>query len=419
MRAAGIPVRGLDSDGVRTSRPELRERDRRPRAWTGCCPRSTACRPSTWSAAPSATCCSAAGGRPRPRGRGRRRAPPARSPSGSAATCRRTSDSGTATVGAGRSTFDLATTRRETYAQPGALPGSQPAGAGRGPRAARLHDQRDGGRRCGRRARRACTTRTAGRATSRPRSSASCTTAASSTTRRGCCGRSATRPGWASQIDAATERLARDAVGSGALSTVTGRACATSCSTCCRARRPPPSGACTSWARPRALTRPRVDPTGRLRRARGGRDRRRPRAGRARRADAPDAHALATVARPVARPRPSATRSRARSRPRPRAHRLARTCGCPSLHALLHHEPPEALALALAWGAPATPSCACVATCARAARDHRRRPGGGRSVPESPAIACARADAAPQARRRGRPAATTSCGFALELAAGR
>ena len=98
---------------------------------------------------------------------------------------------GTATVRTGEFAFDLASARRERYPRPGALPEVElGATIARGPGAPRLQRQRDGGQPA------ATAPVPTGRARARTSTTASCacsTTARSSTTRRGCCGSSATR----------------------------------------------------------------------------------------------------------------------------------------------------------------------------------------------------------------------------------
>ena len=88
---------------------------------------------------------------------------------------------------------DLARARAEGYERPGALPDGDPGDDHRRSRSPRLHHQRDGGAACGR----ARPDRPV-RWRRRPpggRPAGSCTTARSSTTRPGLCGRRATRPG--------------------------------------------------------------------------------------------------------------------------------------------------------------------------------------------------------------------------------
>ena len=217
------PRPAVGSEAVRKVQEELRERIRRCRAWSGCCRRSTACRRSTWSAAPSATSCSASRSSTstlrsrataRDRARARRAARRRRG--------RRTSASAPPRCARARSSFDVAATRSESYEEPGALPGRAAGRPERGPRPARLRDQRDGGRRSRATSSATCTTRTADAATSTRESSACCTTAASSTTRRASCARVRYEVRLDFRMDEATEELVREAARRDALATVSG-----------------------------------------------------------------------------------------------------------------------------------------------------------------------------------------------------
>ena len=115
----------------------------------------------------------------------------------------------TATVSADGFSFDIASARKETYPRPGALPDVQ-AGRDdrRGPRPPRLHGQRDRARHRPR-----PRDRVARRAPGRraPDACRSCTSAASSTTRRGCCGSSATPRASAFNTDERTTSADRPA----------------------------------------------------------------------------------------------------------------------------------------------------------------------------------------------------------------
>ena len=115
---------------------------------------------------------------------------------------------GTSTVRLDGFTYDIARTRRETYAEPGALPDVAPAPLAAGPTAAGFHGQRDRARP---RRRHAPESWPRCRRRSRISTLAGCecsTTAASSTTRRACCGWCATRPGCGFEIEPHTRALA-------------------------------------------------------------------------------------------------------------------------------------------------------------------------------------------------------------------
>ena len=165
----------------------------------------------------------AAVGRRRPRGRGRRAAHrararrPARRRRG-----RRTSASARRRCAPATLAFDIAATRTRDLSRAGRAARRRARRADRGPRPARLHDQRDGGRAPGRRARPPARPARRLRRPGRARRFACCTTAASSTTRRGCCAPSGTRcgstSGWTSRPRSSRARRSRR----DALATVSG-----------------------------------------------------------------------------------------------------------------------------------------------------------------------------------------------------
>ena len=341
-------------------------------------------------------------GRPRRGGRGRRgRGGGGGGAPGSAATVRAHDRFGTATVRVGDRTVDLASTRSETYERPGALPEVAAGGPRRGPRAARLHDQRHGRRPHRRRGRASSATRTAARPTSSPGPCGCSTTRASSTTRRASCGPCATRRGSASRIDRDTERLAREAADG--LSAVSGaRVRDELLDLLAEDEAPTAVGrlhalGIAAGAGPLAARGER--PGGRRAAGQHG-DRRRPGAHRSggarlgRRDRLPAApRSRGRRARPHRCARPSAAGRSRTSSPTPRR---------PSeLHALLSPESPEALALALAFGGPAEPVLSFIANL-RDARldingDDLLRRGGARVPGDRRG---AGGDAAAQARRR-------------------
>ena len=221
--------------------------------------RARRARPPTWSAARSATCCSA-------------RAPwistwpwratlprwPRRSRSGSAGRpwCTTASARPPCARASSRSTWPR--TRRETYERPGALPTVEPAGLDEDLRPARLHRERDGDRPDGRRRGRAARpARRRGRPGDRARS-ACCTTRSflDDPTRLLRAVRYEARLGFA--MDPETERLAREAAEAGALDTVSGAARARRAAGPARPspRRRRRSSGWASWASPRRWIRP-------------------------------------------------------------------------------------------------------------------------------------------------------------------
>ena len=280
--------------------------------------------------------------------------------------------------------FDLATTRTESYAEPGALPTVAPATLAEDLRRRDFTDQRDGGRAGRRRSGPPLRPPRRRAPTSRPAWCASSTPARflDDPTRLLRAVRYETRLGF--RMDQATERAAATAVAEGAHVDGLGRrvrdelmdllaeheapagawsACATSGSIARSTRR---SSRTRSWSRRPRSARRRSAPTVRWRRW--------PRC--ARRARGLDAW----LDGPAARRRASATRWRARPRGAGPGARAARARATPSeLHALLGGEPPEALALALALGAPSRADPAVGHRPEpRAARDRRRRPDRGR-----------------------------------------
>ena len=131
---------------------------------------------------------------------------------------------------------------RERYPRPGALPEVElGATIERGPGAPRLHRQRDGGRRA--RRRRAPTGPARARTCERRRAARPARRARSSTTRRGCCGSSATPRGSASRPTPGTRRADRSRA---AATPSPATASATSCGCCCGE---PPDGAAGCWTR--------------------------------------------------------------------------------------------------------------------------------------------------------------------------
>ncbi len=216
-------------------------------------PGATARRRSTWSAARSATCCSAA--RPSTSIWWSRATRPA-------LAARWAASSGCTTASGPRPSaldgfaYDIARARRETYAHPGALPDVEPAPLGRGPAPARLHRQRD--RDGARRAEPPGELRAAPSALedldaepaarpARPR--------ASSTTRPGCCGWPATPAGWASRSSRTPASWRARRSTAGALDTVSGTAHrAPSCG--CWPASDDPVGALAGAARAGARPRP-------------------------------------------------------------------------------------------------------------------------------------------------------------------
>ena len=200
---------------------------------------------------------------PRPGGGGRRAGePPERWRTGSAARSSSTGASAPPRCGRRTLTFDLAATRRETYPRAGRAARGRAGAAERGPRAPRLHDQRDGALPDRRGLRPPARSRTAGAPTSRPalvrvlheRSFED------DPTRLLRAVRYEARLGFA--MDPDTERLARAAAEARRPRHGLGRARRrTSCSTCSPSpRRPRPSSGCARSGSTRARTR-RSTPT--------------------------------------------------------------------------------------------------------------------------------------------------------------
>ena len=334
MAAAGIPVRAsshtgrivpLVSAGCRAARADPGP----ARHGARCCPRSTACRRRTSSAAPCATCCSA-GRRPRSTSTW-----PMEGDARAAA--RALADRLGGTVRRARAVRDrdrLLRRRAVTSTSPapapsatrcpGALPVVAPGGAEGGPAPARLHDQRDGGGAQGRRARPAARPR---ERAARPRARARARAARrsrSSTTRRACSARSATPPASTSAMDIRDRRARPRGDQDRRAADRLGRtACATSCSTCWprTRRRRRRQAACASSG---------IDSGGaRVARARPRAGRRRPRSARSRPAPTACWAMLAALVShdpaalvPVARRRPRAARATsATAWPRPPATR--------------------------------------------------------------------------------------------------
>ena len=317
---------------------------------------------------------------------------------------------GTATVQAGDVTVDLASTRSETYERPGALPEVAPAGLdedlGRrdftinamavgltGSKAGELRDPHGG-----------AADLEAGIV--RVLHDASFV---DDPTRLLRAVRYEARLGFA--IDPDTERLARDAVRRARRRV--GRARARRAARPARrsARRPPRSIGWVSSGIAAAL-----HPASACRRRPGGRgparqpgDGRGPGAQRARGAWHPTAPPSSWNA--SACPRRTATRRCGRPQ---RAPGLAEELAAPrrpsELHALLSPEPPEALALALAFGAPADAGARLRRpVCATPASTSPATTSGPRACPSRRRSARAGRDAAAQARRRDRRPARSSC----------
>ena len=177
-RGGRSPSGSERSDCRRDARRDLRERIRRLPAWSGCCPRSRACRPSTSSAAPCATCCAArhgvdldlaVEGDARSARAGARRAARRR---GAAST------SASAPPRCAPATLQLRPRHhpQRDLPEPGRAARGAAGAAGRGPAPARLRDQRDGGRPHAATTSATCTTRSGAWPTSRRASCACCTT---------------------------------------------------------------------------------------------------------------------------------------------------------------------------------------------------------------------------------------------------
>ena len=135
-------------------------------AWSGCCPPSRGCRRPTWWAARCATCCAA---RTLSTSTSPWRATRARRAGAGGAAGRQRARARALRHGDRAGARDLCSTSPPRAPRPttsrGALPRARAGRAARrGPAPARLHDQRDGGRRSGATTSGTCTTRTAGSA---------------------------------------------------------------------------------------------------------------------------------------------------------------------------------------------------------------------------------------------------------------